>query len=170
MFEPARLLDSLNYYGVHFLVGESYPGFAQPLSPDQVLAGLAVQPDARMRLALIAVLLLHPEFSVHKDDVLVLLPVEQHTIFQLYYTAACYLQLAYFDRLRMLLGPFEELPDFFSNQLGIPAGLRTNDQLKELAHQHQEITGLGLNWYGTYQHAARRVIARLEREQEWATA
>ena len=57
MFEPERILSSLDYYKVHFLVGESYPGFEQPLAPPALLAGLAVQSDARMRLALIAVLL-----------------------------------------------------------------------------------------------------------------
>lgn len=168
MLEPKRLLDSLNHFGVHFLVGESHPRFTEPLPPAALLAGLTVQSDARMRLALIAVLLQRPEFAAEAEKVLDLLSVEQCTIFHLYYTASHYLQSSYYDQLIELLGVFEELPDLFSNQLDIPTNIPATDPLKKLAQRHQEITGLSLNWYGTYQHAARRVIARLKKEREWA--
>ena len=41
--------------------------------------------------------------------------------------------------------------------------------LKRLAKRHQEISGLSLNWYGTYNHAAQRVITRLKVEEAWVT-
>ncbi len=44
-----------------------------------------------------------------------------------------------------------------------------SDQLLRLAERHKVITGIPLNWYGTYNHAAQRVITRLKKERAWAT-
>jgi hypothetical protein len=170
MFSPLRLIASLNFYNVHFLVGEDVPGFIKPLAPAELLAGLTVQWDARLRLALIAALLQRPEFAANVDEVLDLLPLEQRPIFQLYYTAAVYLQTTYANPLRTSLGQFGELPDLYSAQLGISPQVPSTEKLKQLAHRHQEITRLSINWYGTYHHAARRVIQRLEKEQQWQIA
>jgi hypothetical protein len=169
MIEASILIDNMNLLGVHFLVGEGYSGLADPLKPAALLAGLTAQSDARMRLALIAVLLQHPEFAKDTQEVLELMDEPQKLTFKVYYTAAHYLQIAYADQLQDVLGPYSELPDFYSKELNIEREDSVTDQLKQLAERHKDITGLPLNWYGTYNHAAQRVIARLRKERTWAT-
>jgi hypothetical protein len=87
----------------------------------------------------------------------------------LYYTAAHYLQLVYKDQLQDVLGQFLRLPDKYSEELNILKGEAAKVQLKRLAKRHQEISGLTLNWYGTYNYAAQRVITRLKVEEAWVT-
>jgi len=168
MVEITFLLSSLKHYGINFLVGEDFEGFLEPLPPPKLLAELTKQKDARMRLALIATLLHRPSFANSIDQVLTLLPHEHHLTFQAYYTAACYLQDVYYDQIAKSLGEIDILPDRFSNELGVPNNLSTLHKLKNLAQKHQEISGLSINWYGTYHHAAKRVISRLKKEREWA--
>ena len=129
-----------------------------------------MQADARMRLALIAVLLQRPEFALEAGDVLVVLPNDQRPIFKLFYTAACYLQAKYHEQLEELLGHFQKIPDLFSEQLNLDPGDSIEENLQELALRHTKITDLNVNWYGTYQHAAMRVITRLRSERKWSGA
>ena len=100
MLQPKILISSLNSYGVQFLVGENEEEISSPLHPRELLAGLSLQDDARMRLALIAVLLQKPEFSLEASDVLDMLPNAHQPIFKLYFTAACYLQSKYYEKPR----------------------------------------------------------------------
>ena len=88
----------------------------------------------------------------------------------MYYTAAYYLQKAYAVQLQDVLNPYDELPDYYSEELKIEKNNSVKNQLKRLAERHKEITGLPLNWYGTYNSAAQRVITRLKKERAWATA
>lgn len=61
------------------------------------------------------------------------------------------------------------LPDYYSEELNIEKDKAVTNQLMQLAERHKEITGLPLNWYGTYNFAAQRVITRLNKERSWAT-
>ena len=169
MFDANNLLSEMNRIGVHFLVGDDHPGLAAPLTPAQLLGGLAAQSDARLRLALIAVLLQHPEYAQETPYSLEMLDDTQRLTFKLYYTAAHYLQLVYKNQLQDVLGQFLWLPDKYSEELNIMKGRAAKVQLKRLAKRHQEISGLSLNWYGTYNHAAQRVITRLKVEEAWVT-
>lgn len=169
MIDANNLLLNMNRIGVHFLVGDDNPGLAAPITPAQLLGGLAAQSDARLRLAMIAVLLQHPEYSKYAPDAVALLDDTQRITFKLYYTAAHYLQLVYKNQLQDVLGQFLWLPDIFSEEFNIMEDGAAKVQLKQLAKRHQEITGLSLNWYGTYNHAAMRVITRLKVEEAWVT-
>jgi hypothetical protein len=168
MFQPELLISSLNSYRVQFLVGENGEIVSAPLHPRELLAGLSLQADARMRLALIAVLLQRPEFSLEASGVLNILPNAHQSIFKLYFTAACYLQSKYYEQLEELLGIFQKIPDLYSEQLNLTPIESIEKNLQKLAIRHKEITDLDVNWYGTYQHVAKRVITRLRREREWA--
>lgn len=170
MVQPGVLISSLKSYGVQFLVGENGEDVSAPLHPRELLAGLSVQADARMRLALIAVLLQRPEFALEAGDVLVVLPNDYQPIFMLYFTAACFLQAKYHEQLEDLLGHFQKIPDLFSEQLNLDPGDSIEENLQELALRHTEITDLDVNWNGTYQHAAKRVITRLRSERKWSKA
>jgi hypothetical protein len=170
MMEPDQLIKQLNRIGVHFLMGEGNPELGEVLSPAGLLAELTQQPDARLRLALIAVLLQHPEYSGDAGQVLGILDEPQRLIFMLYYSAAQILQNLYAQQLQAVMGKFIRLPDCYSETLKIAVNVPAKEQLRQLARRHQEITGLHLNWHGTYVHAANRVIRRLRLEEKWNKA
>lgn len=150
------------------MAGASEDNSLEELSPAELMAGLASNADARIRLALIAVLLQHPNFSVDAHEAIKLLNDQSRLIFQLYFTAAHFLQFIYREKLQQTLEPFQGLPDLFSRDLGIKKIGSPEESLKELASRHKEISGLPLNWYGTYHYAAKRVLTRLEKERQWA--
>lgn len=168
MITPEKLVDNMNRIGIHYLVDEGSSEPPDRLTPAELMAGLAVQSDARLRSALIAVLLQRPDFSRDVNQALALLNKQEESILKLYYTAACLLQRIYANQLQDLLGHHDLLPDFFSEEWNIERSISARDQLKELADLHKNITGLSLNWYGTYESAATRVITRLEKERSWA--
>ena len=166
--EPNQLIDNMNQIGVYFLVDASNPGLTDSLSPAALLAELVAQSDARMRLALIAVLLQRPDYGNYAHEALELLDEPQQLPFKLYYTAAYYLQIAYANDLNDVLGLYIKLTDYYSEELNIEKDISIEVELRQLAELHKEITGLPLNWYGTYNSAAQRVITRLKKEQAWA--
>jgi hypothetical protein len=170
MMEPNQLISQLNRIGVHFLVDEANPGLTEALSPARLLAELAQQSDARLRLALIAVLLQFPDFSEDANQALEILDEPQGLIFKLYYTGAQILQRLYSVQLQDVMREFTRLPDYYSEELQISRLGPAPEQLKQLAKRHQETTGLHLNWYGTYCHTAYRVIRRLKLERKWNKA
>jgi hypothetical protein len=55
-----RLVTELNRLGVHFVTGGELEWSAPSLPPAELLAGLASQSEARLRLALIPLFLVHP--------------------------------------------------------------------------------------------------------------
>ena len=168
MMETNQLIENMNRIGVHFLVDASDPGLTHSLTPAALLAGLAAQSDARMRLALIAVLLQRPDYANFAHEALELLYEPQQLPFKLYYTAAYYLQISYANQFYDMLGLYIKLTDYYSEELNIEKDISVEVELRQLAELHKEITGLPLNWYGTYNSAAQRVITRLKKEQAWA--
>lgn len=61
MISANGLVTELNRLGVPFLTGGEPGRAAASLSPEELVVGLTTQPDARLRLALIPLLLVHPE-------------------------------------------------------------------------------------------------------------
>jgi hypothetical protein len=169
MYSANHLNRELQRLGINFIAGSSQPEIFTPLTPAELLAGLATQRDARMRSAIIAALLQRPELATDVDRALENLEAPFRKILQLYYTAAYYLQLFYFDDLEHVLGSFQTLPDRYSIELNLfGEDEPSTDPLKLLASRHQKIADLPINWYGTYHHVAQRVITRLTKEKEWA--
>jgi hypothetical protein len=132
------------------------------------LAGLAEQSDARLRLAIVALLLRRPDLADAIPEVVTHLTEPAGTSLKLYYTAAMLLQQKHADELGRLLEVRQRLPDLFSIQLGVPAGGSVEARLQTLAERHRAWSGLTVNWIGTYEHAAERLIRRLTLEAQWA--
>jgi hypothetical protein len=101
-------------------------------------------------------------------DALELLDDSKKLTFKLYYTAAHLLQLAYYQQLQDFLGTYQVLPDYFSEELNIPKEGTSQDRLRQLAKSHRDITNMPVNWFGTYHHAAKRVLTRMQKERKWA--
>jgi len=49
----------------------------------------------------------------------------------------------------------------------IPFTPDAEENLRLLAERHQILSGMRLNWFGTYQHAAQRWLSHAEREKQW---
>lgn len=169
MTSSEMLEHELHALGLHLIKGEtSEMPYSSQLSEEDLLIGLAEHDDARLRMALIPLLLYRPEIADVVPNVLEDLKASGRKTIKLFYTSAVFLQEVHRDRLREFVSNWKDLPDYFSVELGVPAGGSPQDRLRILGQRHRELTGKAANWLGTYQHAAKRLISRLEKEVAWA--
>jgi len=169
MTSSEMLERELHALGLHLLKGETSEALHSPqLSAEDLLIGLAEHDDARLRMALIPLLLYRPEIADVVPNVLGDLKASGRKTIKLFYTSAVILQEVHRDRLREFVSSWKDLPDYFSVELGVPMGGKPQDRLRILDQRHKELTGKTANWLGTYQHAAKRLITRLEKEAVWA--
>jgi hypothetical protein len=75
-------------------------------------------------------------------------PAAQITL-ECYYTAAVFIRKKYQPRRKAL-------PDHFSRKLNLSLTNSAEENLHTLAKRHREISGIQANWFGTYNHAAKR--------------
>ncbi len=178
-----ELVGALDELGLHVLSGGIKPNRVIP--PAELVAGLVMQSDARVRLALIGLLLYRPDFalavplatsslcarhaSVRSRRRRARQACRDHDLLtlKLYYTAAMLLQKKYHAPLSQLLGEYEQLPDLFSKELAVSATGSFDARLRELGEQHKALVETGINWVGTYHHGAKRLIKRLQCEVKW---
>ncbi len=164
-----QLVTELNVLGAPFLTGgDTDENLKATLPPAELLAALAKQTEARLRLAIIPLLLRRPDLASAVPEAVHRLDEPAQTTLKLFYTAAMLLQQIYGDHLAAVgVRPTEILPDLFSTELDLSKHVDPQSQLKQLAEQHRMSSGLAANWVGTYHHAAQRLLVRLEREQKW---
>jgi len=158
-----QLIAELHALGLHFVIGSKPLLIKRRLAPATLLAGLAQQTDGRMEMALIALFLYQPTFSEVVHEALERLDQTSQVNLKLFYTAAMLLQQIHAERLRVLSPP-QPLPDLFSEGLGIAPSGKPKVRLRQLATRHRALSGWAINWLGTYQYAAKRLITRLEKE------
>ncbi len=157
-----QLASALHILGVSFLLGGTNADNAIHKQPTYLIAALAESNEARLRLSLIPLFLEHPEFSAYAlSEAKKLRPSARLTL-QCYYSAAVFLQRKYRARLGGLLHEKILLPDIFSEFLGLQATNDPEKNLSSLAKRHQELSGVQVNWLGTYEHAAQIWIKGLE--------
>lgn len=163
-----ELVGALDALGVPFLAGGLQTPRALALSNSELLLGLASDPDSRVRLAVIPLLLLHPVCAAAAQDVATQLKGDAKLTFLCYCTAAHWLQRKYEKTLTNLMGDVQALPDWFSATLGL-ASNETNAEraLDELGKRHQVLSHERLNWHGTYEHAVQSLIKQLTWEKAW---
>lgn len=159
------LVGSLRAYDVPFLAGEATDD--QALAPAPLMSALISHPEARLRLALIPLLLRQPEFSAYAPQVADALREPTRITFQCFYTAAYLLQAKYLPRLEAILGDQQRLPDLFAAELGVLAQKDIEATLRALGKRQQVLSSEALNWHGTYEHGAQRLVTRLETERRW---
>ncbi|MCL4831459.1 MAG: hypothetical protein KJZ86_03425 [Caldilineaceae bacterium] len=161
----SELVDALDTLGVRFLRGGS--GTPTTFVPATLLASLAASPEARLRLALIPLLLTHPEFAEDVPAALQILSSDAAVTLRCYYTAAHWLHLKYRTRLAAMCGQKPQLPDLFSEELRMPKQMTPDAALQALANRQQELSGRTLNWRGTYEHAIQNWLRFMEQEIRW---
>lgn len=159
---PDQLVTALNRLDVPFLTGGEPASPLNSLSPFLLLGELIAQQEARLRLAVIPLLLRRPDVAVHVPSVVANIRSNQALQLKLYYTAAMFLQQQYQHRLQILFGQQPSLTDYFSLELKVPTHGSLPQRLQALARQHQCLTDNYFNWYGLYQHAAERLLKHME--------
>ena len=168
MLTPDELVGALDALDVPFLVGGVQNATASALAPAELFAGLAQSSEARVRSAIIPLLLRHPELADAARTAAARLPDDSRQTLELFYTAALLLQRKYAERLAPLFGAQPVLPDLFSKSLGLRLTQDPAESLQRLAKRHAQLTGLDLNWIATYEHAAERLIKHFENQERWA--
>lgn len=136
------------------------------ITPAELIKGLAMSEDARVRGSLILLFLRYPSFHQYTCEVIQQLPLKATQTLKLFYQAAFYLQIELGSTLRELLGDWQPLPDLFSKELNLPStGSSTDELLSLLGDKHRELTGKAYNWRGSYRQNIARFIKHLKREK-----
>ena len=141
-----ELTNALRALGVNFILGGQSKDSVLHRQPARLIAALAQSEESRLRLSLIPLFLEHPEFSIHVQDIAQKLDAPARLTLQCYYSAAVWLAQKYQLQIR--------LPDHFSEELQLHPTGDPDENLRALAKRHRELSGAGVNWLGTYQHAA----------------
>ena len=169
-----RLVAALRAEGIRFLAGAD---ISDDLPPRELIMGLASHSDPRLRSALTALFLAHPEFAAEVARVLSIVDHSAAIELQARYMAAVYLQRLWRTRLSYYLGDYATLPDLFSRAMGLPRpdehfGKLGLVELAEWHAQHAERTP-AFNWLAAYQKIAEQYFGQLHAEaqtNEHATA
>ncbi len=130
--------------------------------PVELLVSLAEQEEARLRLGIIPLLLRHPDWARLIPEAVNRVAPRQRDLLKLYYTAALLLQQKYASRLEQSLGELAPLTDWYSTELGVPLRGDPDKRLRILARTQSQLSGLALNWVGTYEHAAERLVRQFD--------
>ena len=158
-----QLVSELWARDVRFLMGRQINP-TPLLAPTNLITSLAQSENARVRLSLIPLFLRHPEFSTEAEKADKALSSKfSQNVLRFYYTAAVFLQMKYQERLHKIFGEQNQLPNLFSRKLGLLSDKDSNQNLLELAKRHQIMSGHIINWLGTYEHAAERLIKHMEK-------
>ena len=167
--EEERLVAELGLLGIRYLSRQSPYQANQVRPPKVLLADLVRQPSARVRAAVIAVLLSHPEYAEAVPAALKRLRPPERLTLQSFYVAAMLLQQEHAHRLQPFLATrWQWLPDMFSAELGLPTQGTPRERLILLGYTHRQRTKATVNWVGTYEQVARRLIHYWERETQWS--
>lgn len=166
--EEEVLVAELDLLGIRYLSRQSSYQANQVRPPEILLADLVQQPHARVRAAVIAVLLSHPEYAEVVPAALRRLSSRDRLTLQSLYTAAVLLQREYADRLRPLVRErWRWLPDLLSKELGLPTEGSPRERLRLLDRELRHRTRAVVNWMGTYEQVAQKLIHAWKREIQW---
>lgn len=158
-----ELVAELDLLGIRYLSRQSSYLADEVRPPERLLADLVRQPHARVRAAVIPLLLSHPEYAEAVPTVLKQLPSHDRLTLQSLYTAAVFLQREHADRLRPLVRQsWRWLPDLLSDELGLPTMGTPREKLRLLDLEMRYRTGVRVNWMGTYEAAAEKFIRACE--------
>jgi hypothetical protein len=161
------LVGRLRELGLRFLApSDADANELSGLPAQELIARLVMHRDARLRLALVPVLILHPEWVSEVQSAVQQLSGPMRSQLQVLYTAAVYLQRLWRTRLGFYLGEVEMLPDLYSDVLGLPpAGERHGKTgLHALATWQAGRSPQPFNWLASYNKVIDLLFERLKME------
>ena len=166
--EEEKLVAELSLLGIRYLSRQSAYQAQQVRPPERLLADLVRQPHARVRAAVIAVLLAHPEYARSMPAALQRLAHSERLLLQAAYMAAVLLQQEHTDLLRPMLGErWQWLPDLASEALGLPNEGGPRERLRVLDQELRRRTQIRVNWMGTYEQVVQKLLRDWERRNSW---
>ena len=173
-FTREQLVSALADEGIRFLAGGDENEPRTRLAAEELIRAMAADPDPRLRLALTALFLLHPEYHAFVPDLALQLDGTAKIELQARYQAAVYLQQMWKTRLGYYLGDYQMLPDYFSRELGLPPPEERFGKtgLIALAEWHKLKSRYPFNRFGSYYKAADLLFGQLRAEaraNEFAT-
>ena len=168
--EEEILVAELGLLGIHYLSRNTafQPDRVRP--PETLLADLVRQPSARVRAAVIAVLLSHPAYAEAVPAALERLSSGERLTLQSFYAAAVLLQQEYADRLRPFMARrWQWLPDPSRIAPGwsAPTGGTPREKLTALGLEHRRRAQEVVNWTGTYEQVVHQLLRQWALESRW---
>lgn len=124
-----------------------------PIAAVALLTALAGSPEARLRGALVPLLLLRSDYAAAAPSAAERLSGQSRVSLVCAYSAAVALQSEYGPRLAQLAVSNQALPDLFATELSLPSSDGTDDRLAAVAERQAQLSGEAINWRGTYRHA-----------------
>jgi hypothetical protein len=163
-----QIVAELEQLDIRYLSRQSSDTGARVRPPATLLADLMRQPSARVREAVIAVLLAHPAYAQAIPAALAQLSPLERSALRFLYSAAVLLQQQYADALLPYIADrWQWLPDLFSQELGLPGSGTPRERLERLGAVHRAHTRSAINWTGTYDNVARKLVRRWSLEHRW---
>jgi hypothetical protein len=174
-FTREQLVSALADEGVRFLAGGDDTVPRARIAAKDLIGAIVADPDPRLRLALTALFLLHPEYHAFVPDFASQLGGSAKIELQARYQAAVYLQRLWKTRLGYYLSDDQFLPDYFSRELGLPPPEERFGKtgLIALAELHARQSDFPYNHQASYQKSLELLIGQLKAEGhrlEFATA
>jgi hypothetical protein len=162
------IVAELERLDIRYLSRQSGDAGAPGRPPATLLADLMRQPSARVREAVIAVLLAHPAYAQAVPVALAQLSASEQVALRFFYSASVLLQRQYADVLRSYIAErWQWLPDLFSQELGVATQGTPQERLGRLGAAHRAYTRSAINWTGTYDNVARKLVRRWSLEHRW---
>ena len=162
------IVAQLEQLDIRYLSNQSSDAGVQARPPATLLADMMRQPSARVREAVIAVLLAHPAYAQAVPAALSQLSAPEQLALRFFYSASVLLQRQYADVLRPYVAErWQWLPDLFSQELGVTTPGAPQECLVRLGAAHRAHTQSAVNWTGTYDNVARKLLRRWNLEHRW---
>ena len=161
------IVENLRGLGVCYLASGEIKQEARDYVPPQALIKRIVEnSDPRLRLALIALFIRHPQHSAIVSDLVGQLNEPARTELKTFYTAAVYLQRFWMPRLELYMKNFPLLPDLYSKELSLPQpeDRHGKNGLYALADWHASRSPYHFNWRASYQKVMDLLFAQLRME------
>jgi len=165
--ERDTLVAALRERGVRYLApSDPQAEDSAALAPQELIADLAAQADARLRLSLIPLFILHPDWADLAPRAAAQLDEPAQTELMACYMAAVYLQRQWNIRLGLYLPAVSLLPDWFSERMGLPSPEERHGKvgLYMLADWHAARSPYPFNWLASYQRVMEQLFNQLKQE------
>lgn len=169
--EEERIVAELGLLGIRYLSRQTAFQPTRVRPPQVLLADLVRQPSARVRAAVIAVLLSHPEYAEAVPAALERLDPSERFTLQLFYAAAVLLQQEYAHLLRPRVArEWRWLPDLSRTLMewDMPSEGTPREKLAALGREHRRRAQEAVNWSGTYEQVANQLLRQWEFESRWS--
>lgn len=168
--EEEKIVAELDLLGIRYLSRQTAYQAPGVRVPEVLLVDLVRQPSARVRNAVIAVLLSRPEYADAVPAALERLGAEEGFLLQALYMAAVLLQREHAERLRAFQASrWRWLPDLAQAEraFSLPREGTPRERLAALGRQHRQRGRQRVNWTGTYEKVAGRLLRQWEQEAQW---